>query len=42
MDSESLWRLFWQTGLPQAYCLSRLVREKEREEEKAAQAKRTA
>jgi hypothetical protein len=42
MDHESLWRLFWQTGLPQAYCLCRLAKEKEREEEKEAQTRRTA
>lgn len=36
MDSEGLWRLFWETGLPEAYSLYRLLQE---EEEQARAAK---
>ena len=31
MDAEGLWRLFWTTGLPEAYLLARLLRRAEGE-----------
>lgn len=35
MDSVSLWQLFLQTGLPEAYALYRLLREEEETAETA-------
>ena len=31
METETLWRLFWQTGLPQAFALASWLREAEAE-----------
>ena len=39
MDIEDLWRLFWRTGLPEAYSLLGLLREEKetaREDNKSA------
>ena len=31
MDAEGFWRLFWATGLPEAYLLACLLRQAEEE-----------
>ena len=36
MDAEAMWRLFFETGLPEAYSLYQILRQAEAMEKKSA------